>query len=145
MRLTAMRILRNDEDADDALQDAALALWQHAASLEKADNPTAYALHTVRNICISRLRSLKPDSPISEAVTISDDTFSPDSADCDEYLEALLQRLPPAQRSVMRLRVYERLDTAAIAETTGQTDSNVRQLLSRARKALRKLYERNPI
>lgn len=99
----------------------------------------------VRNICLSRLRSFRETLPIDEAAGIGDSDDAYAETDADNYLDVLMSRLPPAQRTVMMMRTSLQLETSAIAKATGFSEANVRQLLSRARRSMRNLYENKQI
>ncbi len=56
MYAVAYAILRNADDASDAVQDAVSALWQRRGDLPVPDNSLAFCCRTMRNSCIDRLR-----------------------------------------------------------------------------------------
>ena len=55
-----------------------------------------------------------------------------------DWVTAMLQRLPPAQREAFRLHEFDGFDTAEIAELLGKTPAAVRQNLCLARKRLKR-------
>ncbi len=59
-----------------------------------------------------------------------------------QRIKNLIDSLPPGQRDVLRLSAFGGLDNSEIAEVTGMSESNVRQLLSRGRKRLRELFNK---
>ena len=63
--------------------------------------------------------------------------------DTRRHIEILIDTLPPGQRDAIRMSGFGGLDNSEIAEATGQTENNVRQLLSRGRRRLRELLEIN--
>lgn len=140
MRGLALRMLRNHDDAADALQDAAASLWMHADTLDRVDNMRSYFLTATRNACISRLRGSHDDMSIDEAGAIAGSDEALERIEADNSLEQMLQRLPPLQRQVISLSICNQLDNKAIAETLGLSYDSVRQSLSRARRTLRQLY-----
>ena len=91
------------------------------------------------------MRRQKLAVAIDEAAEIK----APDSPASTEYrdtrhrIEILIDSLPPGQSRVIRLSSFGGLDNAEIAEATGQTEANVRQLLSRGRRKLRELMNKN--
>ena len=54
----ALRIMRNNEDAADALQDAYIAAFRRAASFRGDAQVTSWLHRVVVNACLDRLRSL---------------------------------------------------------------------------------------
>lgn len=142
MRAVAMSILSNKDDVADALQDSAVALWKHADRLENIRNRAAYFLSTVRNVCYSRVRGAHYSSDLNEVMSMADPNRGEEIVESTDLLGSLLDRLPEKQRKALLLSLYEKNDTEAVAKEMNITKDNVRQLLSRGRRALRELYER---
>lgn len=138
------------DDAADAVQEAQVALWRHRDGIPA--NPgecRLYCMAALRNECLTLLRRRRDGlSSLDEAVSVraqaADDTAL--RVECDDTrsrIEVLMESLPPSQREAIRLSGFGGLDTSEIAEATGQTENNVRQLLSRGRRRLRQLLELN--
>ena len=137
----AMATLRSREDAEDAVQDGMARLWEHRADFDRADSPEAYAATVIRHICIDRLRNAKDHSNLSE---IAEPAEPPDDHEGRESL-AIISRmiisLPENQQRILKLSSFGGYSNQEIATMTGLSDENVRQLLSRARKKLRELFQ----
>ena len=56
----AWRVLGDEHEADDALQDALARIWKHRGNLESHPNPSAWMLRIVLNAAYDRLRLRKP-------------------------------------------------------------------------------------
>lgn len=140
MRGLALRMLRNPDDASDALQEVAATLWMHADILDEVENRRSYFLSSVRNFCTSRLRAARAELDIDEARAIGNPDENQEKFETDNSLEQMLDKLPPLQRQVIIMSVCRQLDNKTIAETLGISNDNVRQSLSRARRTLRQLY-----
>lgn len=143
MYTTAMKILRNSDDASDAVQEAFTRLWEKRDDLPNIDNPEAYCVTTIRRICIDRIRRVSfPINEITEdTMLISDD--SDDQADNRESIQLvtlLMNKLPEQQRQVLQLRAFKDCSLEEIGTITGLTGVNVRTLLSRARRRMRDLF-----
>lgn len=50
--------------------------------------------------------------------------------------------MPPAQKEILRLSIFEDLSAKEISEITGVSGTNVRQLLSRGRKKIKEIYSK---
>ena len=138
----ALALVESPEDAEDILQEAYARLWSKRASLEAVQNPEAFAITIVRNLCLDFLRSPRSNSrsePL-EAITLPSED-SPDrqveQRDQLRQVRRLIEELPPNQRQVIRLRGMEECSVEEIAQITGFSDANVRTLLSRARKYIK--------
>lgn len=142
----ALRMGMPPDDAADAVQETQIKLWRHRAEIPDDDGAMRfYSITTLRRECISMMRRQKLAVAIDEAAEIK----APDSPASTEYrdtrhrIEILIDSLPPGQSRVIRLSSFGGLDNAEIAEATGQTEANVRQLLSRGRRKLRELMNKN--
>lgn len=143
MYATAITILRNSDDASDAVQEAFTRLWERRDELPNIDNPEAFCVTTVKRICIDRLRrSTLPINEVTEdTLLIADD--SDKQADTRESLQLvtlLMNKLPEQQRQVLQLRAFNECSLDEIESITGLTGVNVRTLLSRARRRMRELF-----
>ena len=138
----ALALVESPEDAEDILQEAYARLWSKRVSLEAVQNPEAFAITIVRNLCLDFLRSPRSNSrsePL-EAITLPSED-SPDrqveQRDQLRQVRRLIEELPPNQRQVIRLRGMEDCSLEEIAQITGFSDADVRTLLSRARKYIK--------
>ena len=138
----ALALVESPEDAEDILQETYARLWSKRASLEAVQNPEAFAVTIVRNLCLDFLRSPRSNSrsePLEAIILPSED--SPDRQvelrDQLRQVRQLIEELPPNQRQVIRLRSMEDCSLEEIAQITGFSDANVRTLLSRARKYIK--------
>lgn len=150
----ATRLMRNPDDAADALQDAMLSAYR---SMDKfaGDSKLSTWLHRiVVNASLMKLRSKKrhPTSQIDDMLP----QFHADGHRIQQASEwqatgaAAMERqenrdvvrreidaLPETYRTVLLLRDIEEMDTATTAEMLGINDGAVKTRLHRARLALR--------
>ena len=93
----AYALVENKADAEDILQDAYYKLWSRRYELTDIQNPEAFCVTLVKNLCLDFLRSPRAnrrDADVTEAVTLST-ASSP-----DEELERQdkVQQNPPPDR-----------------------------------------------
>ncbi len=146
MYVTAMTILRNSDDASDAVQEAFTRLWERRDELPNIDNPEAFCVTTVKRICIDRLRrSSLPINEVNEdTLLIADDSDKQaDNRESIQLVTLLMSKLPEQQRQVLQLRAFNDCSFEEIESITGLTGVNVRTLLSRARRRMRELFNSN--
>lgn len=95
----------------------------------------------LRNECISAFRRRKPSVALEEAEQLKtpEEESSAEYRDTRRRIETLIDSLPGSQGKVIRMSSFGGLDNAEIARATGNTENNVRQLLSRGRRRLREL------
>lgn len=148
----ALRMGIPPDDAADAVQEALVKLWRHRDGIPREPAELRlYCLASLRNECLTQLRRRRETpSPLEEAAALkappdSDSALMAEYSDTRRHIESLLDTLPPGQREAIRLSGFGGLDNTEIARATGQTENNVRQLLSRGRRRLRQLLELNRI
>ena len=138
----AYLMLGNEDDAKDAVQDAYMKMWSRRDSLADIDNPQAYCVTLIRNLCLDRNRAaslIVVDKPPEELPIASNDEASRhiERQQTQRLLNQCLARLPAQQQQVVRLRDTNGYSMQEIEKATGLTAVNARVLLSRARKTLR--------
>ncbi|MCK9290225.1 MAG: RNA polymerase sigma factor [Bacteroidales bacterium] len=139
----AVQLLKNEDDAQDVLQDVFLKLWQQKEVLWQIENIEAYLSQMVKNRCIDIIRSnriISLDFAKEKELTgrsandLNNETELRESAD---QIKKLIGKLPELQQRVMYLRDIEQLEYEEISKNTGLTVNAVRVNLSRARKKVR--------
>ena len=152
MFAVAFRYLQRPEEAEDLLQDVMMKLWQIRDNLPPDKELLPFLLTVVRNLCLDRLRSRQIKDDTIEDVDISLDYIQPldiddkvEEKDRLRHLLGLINQLPPDQQKVLRLRAIDDLSTDEIAKQLNITPENVRQLLSRARKRLRDMAQKQEL
>ena len=137
----AFNYLEDSADASDTVQDLFINLWNSRDRLDAVVNPQAYAYTLLKNLCIDRLR--KDGRKVSlDTVPERSSEDPPDKVLADrETLRKVLRHidaLPPKQRQIVRMRIFEELEYDEIAERLGMSEINTRVQLSLARKTLKK-------
>ena len=137
----AYALLDNKADAEDILQDAYCKLWNKRDELGDIQNPEAFSITLVKNLCLDFLRSPKA----LETVLLTTDSSPEKELEEKEdirHIQELIEQLPENQRQVIRLRGIEDCSYEDIEQITGLSSSNIRTLLSRARKLIREKLEK---
>ncbi|MDJ0866987.1 MAG: sigma-70 family RNA polymerase sigma factor [Myxococcota bacterium] len=156
MRAVARRMLRNDLDADEVVQDAFLQAFRHIERY-RGDARLSTWLHRITcNAALMRLRKRRrtPEVAAGDLLDEVDATGPAAAAQAPgdpETLAAGAQRgrrvlrlareLPEPYRTVLWLRDVCELDTGEVAAEMGTTRSAVKTRLHRARAALRRALE----
>ena len=130
-------ILGNRHDAEDVTQQTLLKGFMQIRMLRDSDRFAPWIVRIARNLCIDVLRVRKRRGISSGLSDIR-------AGDADEYrrLEQALNGLSEEYRVPLLLFYFDGRSTQSIAETLGVTQANVQTRLSRARKQLRRLLER---
>ena len=143
----ARRILRNQADGDEIVQEAFLKFILAAPELDSRERALAYLRTTVNNLCLNQIRATgsRPNlvaidsetsqeaiNEISATNHISFDTNMAAAEDASIIREALA-RLSSDQRTALVMWEMEGRSTEEIAEAIGTTPANVRHVVQRAR------------
>ena len=136
----AMGILRNEADAEDAMQDAILKAYSNLDQL-KVSKFRPWILSIVHNCSIECIRKRKNVVDIEEEQWIAAPEPSVDTAARISIWEAV-QKLKIPYRTVIILFYYEDCSIIQIAEITNTNVNSIKTQLSRGRKMLAQLLNK---
>lgn len=149
---TARSILKADADAEDALQDAYLRAWRAMGEFRAEARLSTWLVRIVINEALGRLRrrsapvialdpSMEPGSALSEVDMAGNLDERPDRvamrSELRGLMEARIDALPEAFRTVFVLRAVEEMSVSEIATLLGLREETVRTRFFRARGLLR--------
>ena len=143
LKANARRLLDDDSEADDALQDAFCRLWKHRQEIISSQQAEGLSVTAVRNTCIDALRKRHSNMPLDQADGATTDTDDYENSRREIYeavKEIIDRRLPERERTVITMRDTMGMDFADIAVELGISENNVRMILCRARKTVREIY-----
>jgi RNA polymerase sigma-70 factor (ECF subfamily) len=138
----AFTILRDDEDAKDAVQTVFLKLWEKGNALDSEKSIKSYLYTSVHNHCLNVKRHQKvkdrhiasgkePTAEIDDQLTRKEDR---------QRITASLEQLPPRCR---RIFIMSRLDEKKYAEIAAELEISVKTVevqMGKALKILRKTF-----
>lgn len=133
LRRIAYSIVRNEHDAQDAVQQALLAVWARRECVEFA-RLKPYLTRVVMNACRDIQRARQKAIPMKEMPEMS---YQPP----DGVLADAVERLPEELRLPLLLHYMEGYKLAEIAGALGQSLPQVTSRLFRARKRLKRMLE----
>lgn len=141
-----VRILSDDDLAEDIAQDTLLKLWSMGGELERFKSKESLALTIARNLCLDRLRSPASRGVALDGVmNLNSGAPSPERVvEERESVSAVIQAmnsLPDSVRTIMNMRHVEGMETEEIAAMIGSSVESVRVSLSRGRKRLKEIFE----
>ncbi|MGD9906311.1 MAG: sigma-70 family RNA polymerase sigma factor [Vicinamibacterales bacterium] len=158
MLATARRLLGNDEDARDAVQEAMLSAFRAVGRFEGGAQIGTWLHRIVVNAALMRMRSRrrKPEASIDELLpdyqadghrllVAEHDPYPDQLVERDQLLgllRACVHELPESYRQVYLLRDVEELSNEEVALAMGLTPNAVKIRLHRARQALMTLVQK---
>lgn len=137
----AKRILVSHDEAEDAVQEVFMKLWNAKDKLSGYNNPEAFAMTMTKNYCLDRLKSKQASN-----MTLVHNNYASNGSGLDKQVEAkdsaglvfeIMKSLPEQQRIILQLRDVEEYEYSEIAEILQINETAIRVNLSRARKAIR--------
>ena len=137
-------LMRNDEDAQDVVQEAYMRAFRFFSGF-RGEDVRPWLLRIVRNTCYTWLQLHRLPSHTTE---FDEELFVPDSGaqnaeeallrnDGSKLLRQALETLPTDFREVLVLRELQGMSYKEISEVTGMPPGTVMSRLSRARTRLR--------
>ena len=136
MQIVAERILCNSEDAEDAVQEIYLRLWERRKELSRCINPQAYSMQMLKNHCITLQRQKTTTVPIEKIEDLADDETARQEAllleERASKLDKMMERLPEVQRRAVQMRYIDCIDHEEMQRRLSLSSSNVYTTLSRA-------------
>jgi RNA polymerase sigma-70 factor (ECF subfamily) len=150
----AIRMLRNPQDAEDALQETFLQVYRGLNSFEGRSAFSTWLFRLATNVCLMKIRHREtepskllpwedylPRHEEGEHPQIVNWTDRPEevllSKESREKMLEALEKLPPEYRAVFILRDMEGFSNSEAGEALGITVAAVKSRLHRARLALR--------
>lgn len=142
----AYDLLKNTQDAEDAVQEAFLNIARSFSKIESAEEPQkrSFAAVITRNICLNKLRKISKtanytDYDSIEEQEVSDGTTTENTVFSNlgvEILEEALNSLPQKYIDILYITAYEDMSLKEAAKLLGITYENAKSRLKRARKKL---------
>lgn len=138
----AIRYLMDNDEAEDTVQEAILKLWSIRRDLNKYRSIEALAIVITRRLALNRKRKMVPFIKWNQVEVESIDT--PETAfishEEEEQVMQLIAKLPDTQKTILKMKHIDGLETKEIAHIMGCSEDTVRSNLSRARNRIMKLF-----
>ena len=153
---TALRILNDEDQAADAVQEAFISAF-HALNSFRGGSFRAWLLRTVTNACYDELRRKKrrPTTPLEPETADGDEIESPgwladphaspeeslEQAELEHAVQHCLENLPADFRAVVVLADIQGLDYSEVAVAVKSPLGTIKSRLARARLRLRECLQ----
>ena len=141
MLLVAKQILQNHHDAEDAVHQAFISIIENIEKISDVDSPKTRSFVVIiserKAIDMLRSNSRRSTVELNEDIAGIEMPF-----DLDNSVAAAIAKLPVHYREVLFLRFDNGFTTKEIASMMNITDSGVRKLIARAKRALQEILEK---
>jgi RNA polymerase sigma factor (sigma-70 family) len=140
---TAIVILKNESDAEDAIQSAYLKAYLHLQSFRAESSFLTWITRILINECKMLLRKRKDTSSLEHKEVIEKQSNTENAVDSinrnqmNQMLEKAVLELPEKYRLVYVIREVNELSTENTAAALGLTEENVKVRLHRAKSLIR--------
>jgi RNA polymerase sigma-70 factor (ECF subfamily) len=141
---SAVRMMRDNFEAQDAVQETLLRVWQKAGTWRPDGGASVrtWVYRIAHNICIDALRRRRPQSMLPETLESAERTDDRvQDSERGAIVDRALKQLPERQRAVLVLCHYQGLSNAEAAEVVGTSVKGVESLLIRARRQMRDILK----
>lgn len=147
----ANMVLRNEENAEDAVQETFVKIYANAARFKEVPGATfkSWAYKILVNTCLTLLKKNKRekevfvalDPELAEVIADPIDLSYFDKKLSTDHLMSLVSRLSETLRRTVTWHTIDDLSYQEIAEKEGITEGVVRARMHRAKKELKKINE----
>lgn len=143
----ARGIVREDDEAEDVMQDAYVRAYEHLQQFAGASSFATWLTRIAVHEALARIRRKKRTASLEDEVGDEDERMATNDRNAEQQtldrelrpvIEGAIDALPPAFRTVFVMRAVEEMSTAEVAESLAIPEDTVKTRLHRARGLLQK-------
>jgi RNA polymerase sigma-70 factor (ECF subfamily) len=141
--LHAYKMIKNEDEAKDAVQEIFISLWNNRETLNITSNLKGYLYVTVRNRILNKIRQTKSSDDfldlLAREMNESDESTLQliNEKELIELIDNEVNLLPPRMKQVFQMSRKDFLSHKEIAEMLGTSEETVKKQISRSLKILR--------
>jgi len=150
----AFRLVCNDDDAKDVVQESFIRVWKHIGEYDNKNQFSTWLFKIVTNLCYDYLKAKKRRNSFSidEMKNTSlnqileagaDENFI--NKDLIQVIESLANKLTPKQRIVFILRDLQEMEMDEMVEILNMSAGKIKSNLYYARQHIREIVEKMKI
>lgn len=138
---TAIAILKNEDDANDAIQEALYSAYKNYNNLKEKKFFTTWIIRIVINKCYDIINKNKKVVYIDDEIT-QNTLGKEDSYEIESSLEWVLNKIDKDLKQIVVLYYYDELSVTEIGDALGIPVGTVKSRLSRAREQISKILKK---
>ncbi len=136
----ALRYVGSDADAKDVAQRALVQAFFKVRQLRDAGSFRSWVYRVAANLALNVVRDRKPSAPVGDDLAAAAPAREPlIEEEAQRRLREAITRLPPQQRLVVELRVFDELPFREVAEVAECSEDSAKVNFHHALKRLRLL------
>ncbi len=146
----ALRMLGNDDDAKDVVQEVFIRVWNRREQMDQIQNMEAWCMRITKNLSLDRLRAIqrKGTDSLDNSFNVQHTDGTPDvkteMGESMQHVSQLIAALPEKQRQIIHLRDVEGYTYNEICDILELDMNQVKVNLFRARNSVKeKLMKMN--
>lgn len=141
------RMLGNQANAEDAIQEIMIRLWERRKQIKNHPNLPGFIFLTAKNYCLDKIKKKTPKEDFYEAkhyeFPAGQEQNPLEWKELKQLIEEIINRLPAQQGEIIMMRDLDGLTFNEIAAITSLRIDHIRVLLSRARKQVAKELQKS--
>ena len=141
MYKTAIAILKNEDDANDAIQEALYSAYKNYYNLKEKSYFTTWIIRILINKCYDIINKNKKKAYIDDSIT-ENTTGVEDNYEVENSLEWVLNKIDKDLKEIVVLYYYDELSVTDIATILEIPQGTVKSRLSRAREQIGKIMKK---
>ena len=140
----AKKFLMSADEAEDVVMDLMMKFWQKKDQLNGIENLKSFALRSVKNECLNRLKHHDVKLGFASQARHQSELYQIETNNMREQILGFINQLPEKQKMVIHLKDVEEYEISEISKILEMEENAVRVNLMRARQkvkdAINKLY-----
>lgn len=141
MYKTGISILKNDDDACDAIQETLMSAYKNINTLNNPEYFSTWIIRILINKCYDIIRKNKKVVYLNEKMQVESDTYYEMYCEKSE-LEMILNQIDSDLRTITVLYYYDDLSVSEISDILNIPEGTVKSRLARAREKIFKILKK---
>ena len=137
-------LIKNEPDTEDIVQEVFVKVWENREKLKDYSSFDSYLFSIAYNTTISLLRTRVKENKYVEFIkSVQIEVDEPDfvegfkSDEINEKINLLIEKMPPRQREVFKMKYFQNFSYKEIAETMGISTNTVENQIVKSHKFLK--------
>ena len=133
----AKRFVMSSDEAEDIVQDLMIKFWQKKEELSTFGNLKSYAMKSVKNECLNRLKHHDVKMGFADFQIHRSELYQIETNNLKDQILGFIRQLPEKQKTVIHLKDVEEYEISEIAKMLEMEENAVRINLMRARQKIK--------